>query len=211
MTDLPTIHRTTQPTDLDQIVRYEGDRPVTAEEHILSRLRMGFFTHEAVQGAHVTESVYYAWLRKGAEAASKIADGKRLTGTERRYRDFAQEVTQAQDDARTRYIGTIGAIGVGGLQVTSTTTKKRKTKEGVEEVVEIIEKTETLPPNVQALTWIAERRWAKDWNRREQVEISGPDGGPVKVASAIAALDAELEQAARRQQAAIEVTATEAT
>jgi transposase len=31
----------------------------------------------------------------------------------------------------------------------------------------------------QAKAWILERRWPKEFGRRESVEMSGPDGGPI--------------------------------
>jgi hypothetical protein len=31
----------------------------------------------------------------------------------------------------------------------------------------------------QAAAWVLERRWPKDYSRREAVEMSGPDGGPI--------------------------------
>ncbi len=197
------------PIGLDWIVRHDDDGlPVTAEEHILSRLRMGAFLHEALEGAHVRPSVYYDWIRKGSEAETKQAEGRKVNVNERRYIQFGRDVARANDEARTRVIGTIVGMAIGGLQQTTVTRKERVDGDG-HPVTETTTKTETLAPNVQAATWLAERRWAKDWNRREQVELSGPDGGPIKVASAIAALDQELEQTARRKQAAIAVTSTE--
>lgn len=32
----------------------------------------------------------------------------------------------------------------------------------------------------QAAAWILERRWPRDYGRREAVEMSGPDGGPLE-------------------------------
>jgi|JI9StandDraft_2_1071091.scaffolds.fasta_scaffold74133_2 hypothetical protein len=57
----------------------------------------------------------------------------------------------------------------------------------------------------QASAWFLERRWGKDWGRKERLEHSGPRGGPIKIeakATAQKILDnpdvvAKLEEAER--------------
>lgn len=49
----------------------------------------------------------------------------------------------------------------------------------------------------QANTWLLERRFNKHWKRTEHVEMSGPNGGPVKHQVAVLMVDADKLQAAR--------------
>jgi transposase len=50
----------------------------------------------------------------------------------------------------------------------------------------------------QAAAWMLERRWPQDFARRQALEMSGPDGGPIETASRPAELsDEELRDALR--------------
>lgn len=64
--------------------------------------------------------------------------------------------------------------------------------------MEITTKEETLAPDVQAATWMAERKWPQDWGRRTQIEVTGQDGGPIQVTSPLAELVAITDQMERR-------------
>jgi transposase len=50
----------------------------------------------------------------------------------------------------------------------------------------------------QAAAWMLERRWPQDFARRQALEMSGPDGGPIETATRPAELsDEELRDALR--------------
>jgi hypothetical protein len=52
----------------------------------------------------------------------------------------------------------------------------------------------------QAAAWLLERRWPEDYGRRTQVEMAGPDGGPLQVEITAADLLAQLEQMTSERQ-----------
>jgi transposase len=54
------------------------------------------------------------------------------------------------------------------------------------------------PDRWQAAAWMLERRWPQDFARRQALEMSGPDGGPIETATRPAELsDEELRDALR--------------
>lgn len=180
---------------LDRIVSTRGDGiPVTVEERILDEIRHGSFIDAAAGAAGIERSTFYDWLKDGASAHQKQARGVRLTASERRYATFASAVYEAEHDAETREVGGIYRLGVGGGSVTETTTV---TDPDGKETVRVTVKE--LPPNLQAMAWHAERRWAAKWNRRQQIEVSGPEGGPIQVESPLADVMAQLDAMDRRQ------------
>lgn len=194
------------PSGVDDIVAYTDERiPITASERICEILRTGDFVHAACAAAGVNESTYYGWLAKGAAAVTKHATGERLNANEKRYAVFTAQVRDAEQEGRQRVLGAISSSAtVGSVQRTTTKKTDRRGK-----IIERTVREETRPPDVGAAQWIAERRWPKDWNRRQQLEVSGPEGGPIKVESPLASLMARLDAMDRREQAAIDTTAHE--
>lgn len=201
MTDTPTItphdllarRPPGAPHALDRIVGHNNGIPVTAEERILDAIRFGNFIEAAAQVAQVDRVTLQGWLANGAAAHRKRADGKRLTASEYRYAEFSSKLYEAEAEAEVREISGVYRVGVGGGQVTTTTTTtdpdgRRSTTVKVQE----------LPPNPSAMQWHAERRWASKWNRREQIEVSGPEGGPIRVESPLASLLSTLDAMERR-------------
>lgn len=185
------------PTTIDDIVHYTEDGiPVTAAERIIQVLETGEFLHAACVAAATDGSTLNQWIDKGSDAARKRGRGERLTANERRYLAFALEVGAAQARGRERIIGSISAAAAGAVKKI---TQTKKDKDG--NVVETIERTEELPGDVNAAQWIAERRWNRDWGRRQQLEVTGAEGGPVQVQSPLVDLVAALDAMDRRGRA----------
>lgn len=197
------------PTSIDAIVAETPEGvPITAAERIISTLETGEYVHAAAQAALITVTTYYEWVNEGAAAHKKHAEGQRLTANEKRYAQFASDVAAAQAEGRARILGAIHGAAVGGAIRRTTITKTIGQGEGLDPVVEITTKEETLAPDVQAATWMAERKWPKDWGRRTQVEITGEDGGPIRIVSPLAEMVAITDQMDRRA-SALEASARE--
>lgn len=197
------------PTSIDQIVAETAEGvPITAAERIISTLETGEYVHAAAQAALITVSTFYEWVNEGAAAHKKRAAGERLTANEKRYAQFASDVAAAQAEGRARILGAIHGAAVGGAIRRTTTVKTIGTGEGSDPIVETTIKEETLAPDVQAATWMAERKWPKDWGRRQQIEVTGEDGGPIRVSSPLAELVAITDQMERRA-AALDVASRE--
>lgn len=197
------------PTSIDQIVAETTEGvPITAAERIISTLETGEYVHAAAQAASITVSVYYEWVAAGAAAHRKHAAGERLTANEKRYAQFASDVAAAQAEGRARILGAIHGAAVGGAVRKTITTKTIGQGTDNDPIVETTVKEETLAPDVQAATWMAERKWPKDWGRRQQIEVTGEDGGPIRVSSPLAELVAITDQMERRA-AALDVASRE--
>lgn len=186
------------PHALDRIVGNVAGVPVTAEERVLDAIRFGNFIDAAAGVADVDRTVLHDWLAKGATANRKAAEGKRLTASEHRYAAFANKLYQAEAEAEVREVSGIYRVGVGGGEVTTRTTVTTRGEDGKTSTSETV-KVQELPPDPRAMQWHAERRWASKWNRRQQIEVSGPEGGPIKVESPLASLMSTLDAMERRQ------------
>lgn len=186
------------PNALDRIVGKTAEGiPVTAEERILDAIRFGNFIDAAAAVAGVDKVTLYQWLNSGAAANRKAAEGKRLTASEHRYARFADKLYEAEAEAEVREVSGIYRVGVGGGEITTKTTTTARGPDGTTSTETV--KVQELPPNPSAMQWHAERRWASKWNRRQQIEVSGPEGGPIKVESPLATLMSTLDAMERRQ------------
>jgi hypothetical protein len=193
------------PSKIDEIVVYTPDGiPVTAQDRLCEVLRTGDFVHAACEAAHIDQSTYYGWLAKGADAARKIAAGERVTANERRYAEFVTLARDAETEGRQRIVGAIASHATTGAVVVT----KTKKLDARGKVIERTIREEHRPSDPSSAQWMAERRWPKDWNRRQQLEVSGPEGGPIKIESPLADLMSKLDAMDRREQA-IDVAARE--
>lgn len=194
------------PTGIDSIVAYTDERiPITASERLCEVLRTGDFVHAACEAAHIDQSTYYGWLAKGADAARKFAAGERLNANERRYAEFVTTARDAETEGRRRILGAISTHATTGAVVVT----KTKKLDARGKVIERTIREEHRPADPSSAQWMAERRWPKDWNRRQQLEVSGPEGGPIKIESPLADLMSRLDAMDRREQAAIDTTSHE--
>src|SRR6185369_9192166 len=154
------------PSTIDDIVAHTPEGiPVTASERLCEVLRTGDFVHAACEAAHIDQSTYYGWLAKGADAARKRAAGDRLTANDRRYMEFVTMAREAEIEGRRRILGAIQAHATTGAVVVTLTKKL----DGRGKVIERTIREEHRPSDPASAQWIAERRWPKDSNRRQQL------------------------------------------
>lgn len=193
------------PSTIDDIVSYTDDGvPVTAAERIIQILDTGDTLNTAAHAALTDVTTIQDWVEKGAAASKKRSQGIRLTANERRWLAFSLEVGAAQARARERYLRTVYEDGTQGTTRRTTSTKT----DAAGAVVEQVERVEQIPPNPVTAQWMLERRWWRDFGRHQQMEVTGPDGGPVQVTSPRDELVAALDAMDRRSRA-IETMARE--
>lgn len=174
----------------------------TRGERIVQAIRTGAYVETAAAAADVDKGTLYDWLKAGARAHSKRADGKRLSANEKRYAEFASAVHRAEAEAELDDIDGLHKLARGGLVVEVKTT----TSKAGDVVAETV-REETLAPNVPALMWRLERRHPDRWGRRQAIEVGGiGDAGVGKVASPLAVLMSELDAMDRRQHDALAAT-----
>lgn len=109
----------------------------------------------------IIEALTKGYTRKAAAAFGGVSY-QTLREWEKAFPEFSEALEKAEGIAQNALIDTI----VKWSQHGSMTTRPDGT---------VIEG----PGAWQAAAWVLERRWPKEYSRREAVEMSGPDGGPI--------------------------------
>jgi hypothetical protein len=135
-------------------------------------------TPETVE--RIEQSLRKGLTRKAAAAAGGISYDT-LRAWEKDFPEFSEALQNAEAAGQEALLIRIWAASQQGAIIT------RRNGDVVEE-----------PGAWQAAAWILERRWPQDFARRQALEMSGPDGGPIETASRPAELsDEELRDALR--------------
>lgn len=203
-----------QPCTVCKGLGITGENEVTVADAIIDAIRGGNYIETAARLADVDKVTLHAWLKEGAGLAIAVNNGKRslssLKAQEKRLLEFSYSVQRATAEAESA--GQAGILAAGRLrQQKSRTTTVTKMVNGVR-VVETTTTTEDVPADWRALAWHQERRFfGQGWGPKEQVELTGADGGPVELDLTVRA--AELTERVRRVKeggiAAIEAGVTE--
>lgn len=196
---------------LDRVVRHRRDNtPVTAARAVLDAAQMALTLDDVARVGGVHPDTLKGWLAESAQASKDRARGANLTATQRRLIEFADELGRRMGATRGAVIGGIQRIGIGGYDRQQTRTKETPVFDAdgnqVGTNVEVTTTTEVADGDWRALAWIAERTYADTFARRQAIEVSGPGGGPIEVASPRERLMERLGDLRRR---AIETSATE--
>jgi hypothetical protein len=147
-------------------------------DKIIRFVRAGNYIETASAAAGIHKDTFYAWLKAGSRLIHKGDDAlKGLRGKDRDasalMMDLAAGIDQALAEAEARDLITIEKAAQGHK------VEKRVVKKVGETIVE-----ETITTESQfdwhAAAWRLERKYPGRWGRRERIEHSGPDGGPIK-------------------------------
>jgi hypothetical protein len=166
-------------------------------ETLRSALKLGVPVSLACQGAGISESVFYKWMQRGwaehedrAEAEHDEESDFEPDEAEQPYVDLYLMVTKARSEAALRNVSLIQRVAQGGI-VTEETTRKYRDENGEMVTETSVKRT---APDWRASAWYLERAHRSDYAKgAEQVEISGPGGGPVQIGSEeISKLSAKL-------------------
>ena len=132
--------------------------PATRES-LCNGLKSGLTIRMACIMAGVGQSTFYRWMQRGEEQERGV------------YREFREAVDDAQETAKNVTLRAIQEIARGGRKIVRTQVKK----DHLGNITGYVETTEESLPSLQALIWIAERRWPSEFAPRSSMEISNSD------------------------------------
>lgn len=141
-------------------------RQMAARRAVIAALRTGATRSAASAAGQISRETFYQWLADDVNENTPYRveiDGE---ATEERI-TFPDAVRRAEDEAEFRYAATL---------------RKAATEA---EVIDTYDRAGNLIRRVtkydwKAAAWWLERRRKESWRPPAQVEVSGPDGGPVK-------------------------------
>lgn len=131
---------------------------------IVEALERGNYVDTAAEYAGVHRATVFRWLQEGAEPDAPAA-----------LRDFHDAVSRARAHAEHRMVEIVNRTAEGGQLLSEIV---RTGPDGTEEV----EKRYAPPDGRLALEFLG-RAHPTRWGRRNALEVSGPDGGPVQIMS----------------------------
>lgn len=146
-----------------------------SRDRIISAVRAGNYLTTAAALANVSTSSVYRWLERAEEP-----------GARREYREFRDALARARAEAEARVVATIMRGVTGGAVVKEVT---RTLPNGAVET-----ERQVAPPNPREGLEFLSRAFPDRWARRQALEVTGADGGPLRVehTAGIAALAERL-------------------
>lgn len=148
---------------------------------IIASIESGNYFDTACSSTGITRQAAYLWLERGQAERTRIDTG--ITDTqraengdppahqERRYLDFFDAVERARALAEERHLRNIERLAMGG-------TLHKETLDP--ETGKVIGREYHLG-DWRASAFYLERARTQRWGRRQTVEVSGPEGGPVGI------------------------------
>lgn len=161
-------------------------------KRILDAVEMGAPYRLAAAAAGIHPGTMSNWIARGERAQDALDLGNDISDVEEWFRTFREEVEYARGRGGLRVLLNIQRVAQGG-ELKKRTTKQVRGPEGWETHVE----EEFTTPDWRAGAWVADRTF-RDLVGKDpatEVEVSGPDGGPVQVTAT--ALSETAERIAR--------------
>lgn len=165
-------------------------------EALISKLceyvRAGSYPETAAKATGIGLTALARWQRTGnevinreAEAIEKGFDPPPRTSTEHLSVEFMMQMEIARAEAETSAVAAIVKAGTIGVRVPTAFDPDGKPTDW-----------QMIAPEWRAIAWYLERAFPARWGRRQALEISGVDGGPLQVQSIspIAALHEALSE-----------------
>lgn len=176
------------PTIGREVVLRDGSK-MPAVDRIVQLVRAGNYFETACLQAGVPKRTAQLWVKTGVDTRAALeADRKRstLTAYERQCMAFADALEEAEAEAEAEDVARLQQLGRGGVEQVVITEKvvpiyDEHGNETGRRVVERTERKERSAPDARVLQWRLERRFPKRWGRRQQIEVSGPEGGAIQI------------------------------
>lgn len=166
--------------------RPSGRTPVVADPQIVDRMlaavRAGVPVVAACEANGISTSAHGRAMDSGRQAAELLEKNPTAQLTERQelYRAYREQVTRARATVAVVHVAMVGKAAEGG-QLISETVKRYRNDDG-----QMVTETsrEYSRPDWRASRFLLERTFRDDFGvlQRQQVELTGANGGPVKVA-----------------------------
>lgn len=150
-------------------------RDITRSDRILELVGAGYFVERAARAAGVPTSTFYSWTAQAAKDTTRRAHGARLTRNEARLVDFLEAVEQAEARWEASQWLLLERASQGTVQ--ETVTEKIDPQTGT--VVERTVVRKQVEAKLPATFWRLRQRFPDRY--KEQVQVTGPDGGPILV------------------------------
>lgn len=149
------------------------------EKRLLQAVRSASPMTIAAEHAGVSVRSLMRWMARGRDEEINREDGGEHRDSEQVYLDLYQQVMKARADAAVRNVALVQSVAQGG-HITEESTKKYRDAETGEWVTETTVKRTA--PDWRAAAWYLERSHRSQFGKDAvQVELSGPDGGPVPI------------------------------
>lgn len=160
------------------------------QEHIIKVLKAGVPLETAAAYSNISPATLFNWLSSGREVQARLdeEEAPELTENEVKYLEFLEAVTRARAEIETLAMGTIIQAGTKGLSYST----KYTNKDG-----DVIEYETMVAPDARHLEWFLERSFWQTYGRRNAIELTGPEGGPIQIQSPEIPVDKEAFAALR--------------
>lgn len=164
---------------------------------ITERIANGLGIAQALTFGPLPGSTHYAWMARGQAAAELAESGETVPPAEAVFLEYRAAINKAADEFEAYHLNLIQEAAAGRPSYTTTTTTTRKPvtlKNGemargddgeilfVEEVS--VRTAESATYSWQASAWLLERTRRDRYSRTVNQVHTGPNGGPMEVATA---------------------------
>lgn len=165
-----------RPAEITRPYRTHDGTVITLGDAILDHIEAGNYIETAAHAVGMAKNTLHATLDRGARAIRLSTEtGKPIPAKERAYAEFVERYRCASARSEAIAVAVLTKLSLGEYRTKRTTvTVAPDGKETVQTTVE-----EHLP-NVRALQWRLERRWAKRWGQAGSLEETTADDAPTR-------------------------------
>ena len=132
---------------------------------ILSALSVGAQLKVAGRAAGVSDKTILDWIARGEGRSERASDPV--------FVEFVEELKKAKAKQEVHCLDVINKASLGQFVVTTVKTIR---KDGT-----IAETTKYAPPHWPAAAWLLERKYPDRYGRRDRMEMSSLNGGPIRL------------------------------
>jgi hypothetical protein len=150
-----------------------------SRDRFLEAVRAGAPLNLAAAHAGFTYAAYARWMALGSAALEAREDGRAYDPAHKPYLEFFEASQRARAAGGMRDFLLVQKAAAGGYVVKETTRKFRGPDGWVTET-----EKQLAPVDWKAAAYVLDRTHADTFRKPTQVELSGPGGGPVRVAAA---------------------------
>lgn len=183
-----------RPAEITRPYRTYTGETITVGDAILQHIEAGNYIETAAHAVGMAKSTLHATLDRGSRAIRlSMETGRDVAPIDRPYAEFVERFRCASARSEAIAVAVLTKLSLGEYRTKRTiVTVAPDGKETVQTV------TEEHLPNVRALQWRLERRWAKRWGQAGSLEETTADDAPQQSERDMAAsierqMDAYLE------------------
>jgi hypothetical protein len=150
------------------------------QQRITDMIRVGVPIVHATAAAGISRATYFIWINRGQDAADLRDAGQPIPEHEQPYLDFFDAATRARSEAITRAVANVAKAAAGGYPIREIERTYRNAEGKLVTEREVVR----APIEYRAATWYLERADRENFGKSTvDVQLSGPDGGPVQIAA----------------------------